>query len=276
LGSLAGIPVRVHATFLLLLAWIALAYAVAGATPAGVVFNLAMVVAVFATIVVHELGHAVVARRLGGVTREITLLPIGGIASMERVPERPGDELAVALVGPAINLGLALVLALGVRVAGGGYDVDTDVSVVHAFVVQLMWIQLALAVFNMLPAFPLDGGRALRALMAIRVGRLRATLIAGRIGMGLAIALGVVGWLTSWWLVVIAMVVFLGAQQELALAKFHTATAPAATTADVPIVPPAPVGPAVAPLAATAPMQIVTGENVVIVVSATPPMPLHR
>jgi Zn-dependent protease len=216
LGTLAGIPVRVHATFLLLVLWIAVGGALAGMTVGGVVFEVALIVAVFATIVVHELGHAVMARRRGGVTREITLLPIGGIATMDVIPERPQDELAVAVVGPLVNLAIAGALALGLVLSGG---FATDTSVVRAFFVQLTWIELGLAVFNLIPAFPLDGGRALRALLAMRGSRDTATEIAGKIGMALAVVLAVAGWFVNGWLIVIAMVVFFGAQQELAMLR---------------------------------------------------------
>jgi Zn-dependent protease len=219
LGTLAGIPVRIHATFLLLILWIALAGAIAGMSVGGVVFEVALILAVFATIVVHELGHAVVARRRGGVTREITLLPIGGIASMDVIPERPKDELAVAVVGPAINLAIAGVLA-AVLALTGGFAAGT--SVVRAFFVQLTWIEIGLAVFNLIPAFPLDGGRALRALLAMRGSRDAATEIAGKIGMALAVVLAVCGFFVNGWLMIIAMVVFLGAQQELAMLRTKT------------------------------------------------------
>jgi Zn-dependent protease len=258
LGAIAGIPIRVHATFLLLVAWIAVAYAAAGATAVGVAFNVLLLLAVFATIVVHELGHAMMARQFGGITREITLLPIGGIASMDRIPDRPRHELAVALVGPAINLAIGFVLAAVIAAAGWETAVEPTTSLGHAFVVQLMWINFALALFNLLPAFPLDGGRALRALLAMRGSRLHATETAGRIGMVLAVVLGAVGVLWNWWLLLIAAVVFFGAQSEVAMARFQAAQEPA------PFVPPPPV---------TGPMQFVTGDNVVVVVTATPPMP---
>src|SRR2546430_8190000 len=160
LGRIAGIAIRIHVTLLLLLAWIAIAYIVAGASGGAVVLGLMLVLSVFVVIVVHELAHALVARRFGVRTRDILLLPIGGIASLERMPENPVQELAVALVGPAVNLALAMVLW---AMASG------------VFVRQLMGIHIGLGLVNLIPAVPMDGGRALRSLLAIGVGPTRAT-----------------------------------------------------------------------------------------------------
>ena len=197
IGSIAGIPIRMHLTFVLFLAMIALSQ----------MSSIVMVLCVFAVIVVHELGHALVARRFGIHTRQIMLLPIGGVANLERIPEKPSQELAVALVGPAINIAIAGVLAL----------------VPGAFAAQLMWINIGLAAFNMLPAFPMDGGRALRALLAIKLGHLRATEIAAELGKAIAIVLVVVGILWNIWLVMIAIVVWMGARTEARMTKMRAA-----------------------------------------------------
>jgi Zn-dependent protease/predicted transcriptional regulator len=197
IGSIAGIPIRIHLTFLLFLAMIAFSQ------PSSVV----MVLCIFAVIVVHELGHALVARRFGIHTRQIMLLPIGGVASLERIPDKPAQELAVALVGPAINLAIAAVLA--------PFD--------SAFARSLMWINIGLALFNLLPAFPMDGGRVLRALLAMRLPRQRATEIAAALGKVIAIGLAVLGVFTNFWLVLIAIVVWMGARAEAQTTKMRAA-----------------------------------------------------
>jgi Zn-dependent protease/CBS domain-containing protein len=166
-----------------------------------------LVVMVFAIIVIHELGHALVARKFGIKTRDIMLLPVGGIASLEHMPEKPSQELAVAIVGPAINLVLALVLA------------PFDNRLLH----QLMWINIGLAVFNLIPAFPMDGGRVLRALLAMRIGNERATEIAASLGKFFAIAIGIGGLFYSPMLLLIAFVVWSGASQERALVQLKSA-----------------------------------------------------
>lgn len=206
-GSLAGIPIRIHVTFLLLLAWIALAYSLRGLGPTATLNGVLLVVCVFAVIVVHELGHALVARRYGVHTREILLLPIGGVASLERIPERPSQELAVAVVGPAINLAIAAILWL----------------VPGAFARQFAWVNVGLAVFNLIPAFPMDGGRALRALLAIRLGRVRATAVAAGLGRVIAVVFAAIGLTSNVWLVLIAVVVWFGAQQEATMVQLRSA-----------------------------------------------------
>jgi Zn-dependent protease/predicted transcriptional regulator len=196
-GSLFGIPIRVHLTFVLFLALIAWSQ----------LSSVVMVLCIFAVIVVHELGHALVARRFGIHTRQIMLLPIGGVASLERIPEKPSQELAVALVGPAINLVIAAILA--------PFD--------HPFTRALMWINIGLAVFNLLPAFPMDGGRVTRALLAMRLGHLRATEIAATLGKVIALALAVLGVFTNWWLILIAIVVWMGARAEAQATRMRAA-----------------------------------------------------
>ena len=209
LGRVAGITIRVHVTLLLLLAWIAFVYALHGAGAVGSAFGVLLVVCVFAIIAIHELGHALVARHYGIRTRDIMLLPIGGIASLEHMPERPAQELAVALVGPAINLAIAAALWW----------------VPGVFAHELAWINLGLAVFNLIPAFPMDGGRALRALLALRLGQERATDLAAACGKIFAVAFGIWGLFYNPLLVLIAVVVWFGASQERALVHLRSALA---------------------------------------------------
>lgn len=223
LGRLAGIPIRMHMTLLILLAWIAGSYALAGAGLGATAVGLFLVLSIFAVIVVHELGHALVARRYGIRTRDIMLLPVGGIASLERTPDKPSQELAVALVGPAINLAIAAVFWIGIEIFGGTTRLSEVTSISGAIATQLMWINVGLAVFNLLPAFPMDGGRALRALLAMRLGHERATNIAAALGKILAVALGIFGLFYNPLLVIIALVVWMGATQERALVQLKSA-----------------------------------------------------
>jgi Zn-dependent protease/CBS domain-containing protein len=209
----------------LLLVWIAVSYAVRGAGFAASAFGLALVLSVFVVIVVHELGHALVARRYGIQTRDILLLPIGGIASLERMPAKPSQELAVAFVGPAINLVLAGLIWLGITIAGGSTHLTEATSIGGALASQLMWINVALAVFNLIPAFPMDGGRVLRALLAMRLGQERATDIASALGKVFAVAIGVFGVFANPLLILIAIVVWLGATQERTLVHLKSALA---------------------------------------------------
>jgi Zn-dependent protease/CBS domain-containing protein len=225
LGSIAGIPIRVHLTLVILLAWIAATYALHGAGIGGTLIGVLVVAVIFATIVVHELGHALVARRFGYKTRDILLLPIGGIANLERMPEKPSQELAVALVGPAINLAIAAVLAVIIALSGTTTNLTQTTSVGGSVLATLMWVNIGLAVFNLLPAFPMDGGRALRALLAMWLGHTRATDVAAALGKGFAVLLGVFGLFYNPILVLIAVVVWLGASQERAMVHLRTALA---------------------------------------------------
>jgi Zn-dependent protease/CBS domain-containing protein len=221
LGRVAGISIYLHATFLFLLVWIAVSYLGAGHDAATAGLGLLLVASVFAAIVVHELGHALVARRFGIVTRDIMLYPIGGMARLERMPQRPGQELLVAIVGPVINGAIALLIFLGLRLSGAGAGGD-PLTIGGSFAVQLMWINLSLAAFNLLPAFPMDGGRILRAILAFRMDRSRATLAAARIGRGFAVAMGIAGLLWNPMLAVIAVFIWLAAGQEAAMEQLKT------------------------------------------------------
>jgi Zn-dependent protease/CBS domain-containing protein len=214
LGHLFGIELRVHATFLVLLAWVALSHLMRGHDLAIAVGGIAYVVAVFAIVVLHELGHALTARRFGIATRDITLLPIGGVARLERMPTKPSEEFLMAIAGPAVNVALA-VLLFGVLVAMGASGDVTRLELVGGpFVAKLMWTNVGLAVFNLVPAFPMDGGRVLRAVIASRTDYVRATDIAARVGQAIALVFGLIGLFSNPFLVVVALVVWVGAQGE--------------------------------------------------------------
>ncbi|HEY7232690.1 MAG TPA: site-2 protease family protein [Gemmatimonadaceae bacterium] len=225
IGRLVGIDLYVHATFLLLLAWIAYQTYAQGAAAVGAA--MVYVVTLFAIVVMHELGHALTARRYGVVTRDIILLPIGGVARLERMPRDPRQELLVALAGPAVNIVLALVLYAIVRLSGplptgDLYDIDIVMSA-RVFLYQLVFVNLVLAGFNLLPAFPMDGGRVLRALLAMRMDSYaRATEVAARVGRVFALVLGIAGLRFNPFWVLIALFVWLGASSEAAAAQTST------------------------------------------------------
>ncbi|WP_417205256.1 site-2 protease family protein [Antarctobacter sp.] len=212
LGQFLGSELRVHATFFLLLAWVAAA-AWAESGPAAALDNTLFILALFACVVAHEYGHALMARRYGIRTPDITLLPIGGMARLERMPQKPGQEIAVALAGPAVNVGIwAILIALGASTQMGAL---VDPSNPQEFLGRLAAVNLFLAVFNLIPAFPMDGGRVLRALLSMGTDRVRATRIAASAGQIVAFLFGFLG-LTSGNLILllIALFVFMAAQAE--------------------------------------------------------------
>ncbi|MCA0872064.1 site-2 protease family protein [Seohaeicola saemankumensis] len=212
LGRLLGSELRVHITFFLLLAWIGFAaYGTSGW--AGAMVNIAFVLALFACVVAHEFGHALMARRYGIRTPDITLLPIGGLARLERMPEKPGEEIAVALAGPAVNVVIwAVLTAFGAKTSLALTDLDQTSA---GFLQRLAVVNLFLALFNMIPAFPMDGGRVLRALLCLRMDRVAATRAAATAGQIVAFFLGFMG-LSSGnpVLVLIAVFVFVAANAE--------------------------------------------------------------
>jgi Zn-dependent protease/CBS domain-containing protein len=225
IARVAGIDVKVHATFLILLAWIALAgYRRAGSAAA--IEAVLFTTAIFMSVVLHEYGHALMARRFGVKTRQITLLPIGGVASLERIPDRPRQELAIAVAGPAVTFVIVVALFAVLRLTGASTSPPaSDASSTGGFVASLMWINVGLLVFNLLPAFPMDGGRVLRAAIAMRLGHARATDIAARTGKGFAVLFGIFGLLVANnpFLIVIALFVWISAAGEAAAVRFKAA-----------------------------------------------------
>lgn len=223
LGSFAGTEVRVHVTFVLLVAWFAI-IAGAQAGTAAAIEAVLFIIAVFACVVAHEFGHALTARRYGIKTRDITLLPIGGVASLERMPEKPAQEILVAIAGPAVNVVIAVVLF---AVFGASINVPTDptTNVLQLdFLTRLALINVMLVVFNMIPAFPMDGGRVLRAALAFQFKRAVATRIAAKIGQAVAFALGFIGLFGNPLLVFIALFIFLAASHEAYAVELEEAT----------------------------------------------------
>jgi len=221
-GELFGVSIRIHITLLALLVWVGASQAIGGSGFGQAVFGVVLVGLVFAAIVLHELGHALIARRYGCSTREILLLPIGGLARMDRMPDRPLQELLVALAGPAVNVGIALVLALVVAASGASFDPGQAATISGALASQLLWINLGLAAFNLLPAFPMDGGRVLRALLAMRLGRARATRIASGVGRVLGVGFVIAGLAYNPMLALIGVFVWFAAQQETATVELRS------------------------------------------------------
>jgi Zn-dependent protease/predicted transcriptional regulator len=224
-GRLFGIELRVHATFLILLAWVALSHFLQGHDATMAATGVAYIVAVFGIVVLHELGHALTARHFGIMTRDITLLPIGGVARLERMPSEPSQELLVAIAGPAVNVVLAGLLFAALIAMGVASDVTQLRLVGGPFLAKLMWTNVGLAVFNLLPAFPMDGGRVLRALLGMRTDHVRATDIAARVGQAMALAFGLVGLFSNPVLVFIALFVWMGAQAEAQMAHVQASLA---------------------------------------------------
>lgn len=212
-ARVAGIEVRVHPTF-----WILVALAAVGAFGPPLP-TLGWLGLLFASVTLHEFAHSVVARRRGIPVAGIVLLPIGGVSEMARLPDRPRDELAVAVAGPAASIAIGAGLLAVAAVSGVG--AGPPALVAGPVVRRLGWTNLLLAGFNLLPAFPLDGGRVLRALLARRHGLEVATRVAATVGRRLAVALGVVGLLYETWLVFIAVFIYFGARAEELATMVH-------------------------------------------------------
>jgi Zn-dependent protease/CBS domain-containing protein len=217
-----GIAIKVHVTFALIFVWAAYFWGIeTGAGPQGALFGVVATLLLFVCVTLHELGHAFQALKYGIKVEDITLLPIGGVARL-RVPDNARQELAIAVAGPAVNVAIAAVLiAIG---ALTGTTVIEDPSAVSSamgtancgsLLPYLTAANIGLVLFNAIPAFPLDGGRVLRALLALRLDYARATAIAVAIGQGLALLLGLVGFTSgNYFLILIAIFVWFGASQE--------------------------------------------------------------
>jgi Zn-dependent protease/CBS domain-containing protein len=223
LGKLFGIDVYLHFTFLLLLVFFGFYYWRTTQNVEAALQGVAFIVALFGCVVLHELGHALMARRYGIQTRDITLIPIGGIARLEKMPEKPGQELWVALAGPAVNVAIAAILLIGLAITGGFTPLEELGVAGGSFWLRLMVFNMILVAFNLLPAFPMDGGRVLRALLAMRIGRRRATAIAANVGQGMAILFGIFGFFYNPFLIFIGIFVYLGAQAEASMVEMQSA-----------------------------------------------------
>lgn len=221
IGTFAGIDVFIHTTFLLLIGWVGYSYWLQFRTFAKVAEGILFILALFLCVVLHEYGHALTARRYGIKTRDITLYPIGGVARLERMPDKPVEELWVALMGPAVNVVIAALLFVYLYVSRGLVPM-TDLTVASgSFLTRLMAVNISLVLFNLIPAFPMDGGRVLRALLAMRMDYVRATQVAANIGQGLAFVLGFIGLFNNTFLLFIAFFVWIGASQEASMVQMR-------------------------------------------------------
>ncbi|HNR43848.1 MAG TPA: site-2 protease family protein [Methanofastidiosum sp.] len=204
-GSIFGIPIELHITFLLLL----LIFSIFGFIP------LLVIVLLFASVLVHELAHSLVGRHYGAKIKKITLLPIGGVSQMEAIPK--GHEFAIAVIGPVTSITLGIVLFLFGSLFGLNMYFDlnwVELTSLKDIVRIVMSLNFLLGLFNIIPAFPMDGGRVLRAFLATKMDYLKATEISVRIGQGLAIVFAFVGILYNPWLIIIAFFIYMGGMGE--------------------------------------------------------------
>jgi Zn-dependent protease len=234
LGSVSGIKINIHWTFLFLIIWIVFDELKRGGSTNSILFQIALVLAVFICVVLHELGHALTAKRFGIQTIKITLLPIGGVASLDSIPESPKQEFLITIAGPLVNIIIALFLYFIIPVQEfinlnfGEAIITLNKLTLQNFLFSLFIVNVGLVVFNSIPAFPMDGGRILRALLATRMNRVKATQIASTMGQFIAIAFLLIGLIENPFLILIALFIFLGAYGEnqmvhhLALLKGHT------------------------------------------------------
>lgn len=231
IARVRGIDIKVHATFFLILVFGALQWA--GSTPSnpmeGALFGVVLMILLFTCVTLHELGHSVMAQAFGINVREIVLLPLGGVALIAKMPEKPVQELLIAVAGPLVNVAIAIILFI---ITGGiGIDLMNLQSMLVALrepslttlLVWLLFANVALVIFNLIPAFPLDGGRILRAILAMGLGYPQATRIASIIGQVAAVLLGIWGIATGQLLLtLIALFIFFSAGQERGIAESKT------------------------------------------------------
>ncbi|MDH4090900.1 MAG: site-2 protease family protein [Cyclobacteriaceae bacterium] len=224
LGNIAGIGIFIHWTFSILIAFIIFSNYRQGQSAIQILWSVLFVISIFITVFLHELGHALAAKRYNINTKDITLLPIGGLARLERIPEKPSEELVVAIAGPTVNIALAAITGLLISVPDTeSMTLQLTASVNSSnFFLNFLVVNIWLALFNLIPAFPMDGGRVLRAILSMNMDRRRATNIAAKIGQVLAMVFVFIGFYANPFLIFIGLFIFLGAQAEASMtqAKF--------------------------------------------------------
>ncbi|HEX7401375.1 MAG TPA: site-2 protease family protein [candidate division Zixibacteria bacterium] len=222
IGKLFGIPIRVHLTFLLLLLFIGIVGSKQGGSESAILGMIAIIL-IFVCVILHEVGHSLVAVHYGIKVNDIILLPIGGVSRMEEIPEDPKQEITISIAGPLVSFGLALlffILAMAIHQSINFRQINLFNRNVVA---NLFWINLVLGLFNLIPAFPMDGGRVLRGILAIRMESLKATKIAVALGQFFALLLFFYGiYTTNWWVALIAIFIFLGAASEERMEAMRT------------------------------------------------------
>lgn len=215
LGQVAKIKVFVHWTFFILLVYIFFSGISAGQTVGAIGWHILFILSVFACILLHEFGHAFVGRRFGFKTKDIILLPIGGVARFEKLPESPKQELLISIAGPLVNFFIALILSFVIQTSPD-YILELDISSINPgnFLILLFAFNLLLGLFNLIPAFPMDGGRVFRALLSIFLPRPKATEIAAIVGSILAFLLIIIGLFYNPFLVLIGVFIIFSASTE--------------------------------------------------------------
>ncbi len=214
IGRFSGIDLKIHATFAIIIVWVIYNHMITGDSLRTTIESLIFVLIIFTCVILHEFGHALTAKKYGIKTLDIILLPIGGVARLERMPEDPKQELWVALAGPAVNVLIAFIIFLILFLTGSPIPLVNIEIFTGSFLAKLMALNIILVVFNMLPAFPMDGGRVLRALLALRMEYAKSTKIASKIGKAMAILFGIIGLFSNPFLVFIAAFVWFGANHE--------------------------------------------------------------
>lgn len=219
--SVKGIPIRVHWSFLLIIGYVAYVNYNLSQDPSQVMWAVLFILALFFCVTLHELGHALAALRYGIRTKSITLYPIGGVAMLERMPDKPVQELVVALAGPAVNVLIAGLVLLGLALSPEVYYLEEIALAVnsHNFLLNLAFVNVFLALFNLLPAFPMDGGRVLRAVLASLIPRVQATRLAMWVGQAMAILFIFWGFKSNPFLIFIGLFIFFGAAQEFQMVQ---------------------------------------------------------
>ncbi|MFH1981523.1 MAG: site-2 protease family protein [Pseudomonadota bacterium] len=223
IGRYAGIDVFMHFTFVLLVGWVGLVHWRQGQSISAVLAGVGFILTVFLCVVLHEFGHALMARRYGIKTRDIILLPIGGVARLERLPTNPIQELWVALAGPAVNVVIVIGLFVWLKMTASFEPLQDLTVTTGPFLERIMAVNIFMVVFNMIPAFPMDGGRVLRAILATRQEYGRATQTAATIGQGMAVLFGLFGVFYNPFLLFIALFVWIGAAQEAGMTQMKAA-----------------------------------------------------
>ncbi len=220
-GRIAGTAIRIHLTFLIFLLWIGISDYLVGGLPAAWSAIL-FIVLIFVCVVAHEFGHILTARGFGVKTPDVTLLPIGGVANMERIPDDPRQELVIAIAGPMVNVAIATIL-----IVVGGFSIAGLASAgleTAPLVQRLAFVNIALVVFNLVPAFPMDGGRVLRALLSMRLGPQRSTAIAAKLGQAFAFLFVLAGLFVNPMLIFVGMFIYVAAVSEQQASAFRGLT----------------------------------------------------
>jgi Zn-dependent protease/predicted transcriptional regulator len=221
IGRVSGITLRLHVTFLLFLAFIGYGGFIEGGW-SGAGWALAMLISIFACVVLHELGHSLVAQQLGVQVKSITLLPIGGVAGLRNIPEQPWHEIAITVAGPMVNVVIACLLLPFTGLPSHLLFIEMPHDM-RGLLLTLAQSNIMLFLFNCIPAFPMDGGRLLRALLALVIPYRRATAVAAAIGQGLAIVFVLVGLkMSSLWLIIIGAFIFMAAEGEERMVRIRS------------------------------------------------------